>query len=47
MANIASFDYLTSCGLLRLDIRSDYEVLSKIIKILRWMMEQSTIPILL
>ena len=32
-------DYFTNCGLLRLDIRSDYEMTSEIIKILRLIME--------
>lgn len=32
-------DYFTNCGLLRLDIRSDYEITSEIIKILRLIME--------
>ena len=26
-------DYFTNCGLLRLDIRSDYEITSEIVKI--------------
>ena len=32
-------DYFTNCGLLRLDIHSDYEMTSEIIKILRLIME--------
>ena len=32
-------DYFTNCGLLRLDIRSDYEISSEIIEILRLIIE--------
>ncbi len=32
-------DYFTNCGLLRLDIRSDYEISIEIIKILRLIIE--------
>lgn len=32
-------DYFTNCGLLRLDIRSDYEISSEIIKILKLILE--------
>lgn len=32
-------DYFTNCGLLRLDIRSDYEISNEIIKILRLIIE--------
>ena len=38
-----SDDYFTNCGLLRLDIRSDYERSSEIIKILRLIIEPSYI----
>ena len=34
-----SADHFTNCGLLRLDIRSDYEISSEIIKILRLIIE--------
>lgn len=34
-----SADYFTNCGLLRLDIRSDYEISNEIIKILRLIIE--------
>lgn len=34
-------DYFTNCGLLRLDIRSDYEIASEIIKILNSIIEPS------
>lgn len=34
-----SSDYFTNCGLLRLDIRSDYEISSEIIKILELIIE--------
>lgn len=36
-----SDDYFTNCGLLRLDIRSDYEISSEIMKILRLIIEPS------
>ena len=32
-------DYFTNCGLLRLDIRSDYEILDEIVKILELIIE--------
>lgn len=32
-------DYFTNCGLLRLDIRSDYEIASEIVKILELIIE--------
>ena len=32
-------DYFTNCGLLRLDIRSDYEIASEIVKILKLIIE--------
>lgn len=32
-------DYFTNCGLLRLDVRSDYEIASEIIKILELIIE--------
>lgn len=34
-------DYFTNCGLLRLDIRSDYETASEIVKILKLIIEPS------
>lgn len=37
--NRESEDYFTNCALLRLDIRSDYEVASEIIKILKLIIE--------
>ena len=34
-----SNDYFTNCGLLRLDIRSDYEIANEIVKILKLILE--------
>lgn len=36
-------DYFTNCGLLRLDIRSDYEIASEIVKILKLIIEPTYI----